>query len=493
MYRENYISALRTELLQMVADHLTPVSMRYGYSEVPLEANIKWRPQVLVLGNYSSGKSTLINEFLGAYVQPTGQAPTDDSFTVITNDDSVPDDTIVQVTEERDGKFLLNDPEYPFETLKKHGQRFASHFRLKKVNSPFLKSLAIIDTPGMLDSITERDRGYNYQEVIGDFAQIADLVLVVFDAHKAGTVREAYISLRETLPARTFEDRVLFVLNRIDECSSLDDLLRVYGTLCWNLSQITGRKDIPMIRLTYSRHAASDSTRGPERDTSYLRYLENQREELKRAIFQAPRHRLDHLATFVETHGERLTHFLEALIAYRKLLRKFRLKHALMGFFASLLGGGAAAFTMMALSLFPAMDPRMLMGGGGIFALVIFFLWMTVLMKHFASGFHENLLHDVDSLTQIENQKQRDSWEAIRDLVYVYLRKSAGKFSYRQVKREYADVRRIRDKGSREIREALNELSTISDDEAADMDNSISSPLRLARDEEEEEQSSATG
>ncbi|MBW2258885.1 MAG: dynamin family protein, partial [Deltaproteobacteria bacterium] len=175
MYRENYISALRTELLQMVADHLTPVSLRYGYSEVPLEANIKWRPQVLILGNYSSGKSTLINEFLGAPIQATGQAPTDDSFTVITNDDSVPDDTAVQVTEERDGKFLLNDPEYPFETLKKHGQRFASHFRLKKVNSPFLKSLAIIDTPGMLDSITERDRGYNYQEVIGDFAQIADL------------------------------------------------------------------------------------------------------------------------------------------------------------------------------------------------------------------------------------------------------------------------------------------------------------------------------
>jgi GTPase SAR1 family protein/adenylate kinase family enzyme len=491
MYRENFISALRTELLQMVADHLTPVSLRYGYSEVPLEANIKWRPQVLILGNYSSGKSTLINEFLGARIQPTGQAPTDDSFTVITNDDSVPDNTAVQVTEERDGKFLLNDPEYPFETLKKHGQRFASHFRLKKVNSPFLKSLAIIDTPGMLDSITERDRGYNYQEVIGDFAQIADLVLVVFDAHKAGTVREAYISLRETLPSRTFEDRVLYVLNRIDECSSLDDLLRVYGTLCWNLSQITGRKDIPMIRLTYSKHATNGSAGGPESDTSYLRYLENQREELKRAIFQAPRHRLDHLATFVETHGERLAHFLEALIAYRKGLRKFRLKHALIGFLASLLGGGAAAFTMMALGLFPAMDPRMLMAGGGIFALVIFFLWMTLLMKHFASGFHKNRLHDIDSLTQIENQKQRDSWEAIRDLVYVYLKKTAGKFSYRQAKREYADVSRIRDKGSRDIREALNELSTISDDEATEVNDDISSPLRLAG--EEDGQTSATG
>ena len=121
------------------------------------------------------------------------------------------------MTQERDGKFLLNDPDYPFEILKKHGQRFAAHFRLKKVNSPFLKNLALIDTPGMLDSITERDRGYDYQEVIGDMAQLADLVLVLFDPHKAGTVRESHTSLRETITARTFEDRVLFVLNRIDE------------------------------------------------------------------------------------------------------------------------------------------------------------------------------------------------------------------------------------------------------------------------------------
>ncbi len=159
MYRENYINSLRTELLEMVERYLSPVAMRYEYSEVPLEANIKWRPQVLVLGNYSSGKSTMINDLLGGEIQATGQAPTDDSFTVITYGDAAADPGDKPfVTEERDGKYLLNDSEYPFDSLKKHGERFSSHFRLKKVNSPFLKNLAIIDTPGMLDSITERDR-----------------------------------------------------------------------------------------------------------------------------------------------------------------------------------------------------------------------------------------------------------------------------------------------------------------------------------------------
>jgi predicted GTPase len=141
------------------------------------------------------------------------------------------------------------------------------------VNSPFLKNLAIIDTPGMLDSIAERDRGYNYQEVIGDLAQIADLVLILFDPHKPRTVREAHTSLRDTLPDRTFEDRILFVLNRIDECASLMDLLQVYGTLCWNLSQMTGRKDIPTIHLVYSPQAAHASANGAKADTGLLFHL----------------------------------------------------------------------------------------------------------------------------------------------------------------------------------------------------------------------------
>lgn len=456
MYRDNFINSLRTELVEMVADHLTPVALRYGYSEVPLETNIKWRPQVLVLGNYSSGKSTLINEFLGAKIQVTGQAPTDDSFTIITYDDSVPEGSPIRVTEERDGKFLLNDPEYPFESLKKHGQRFAAHFRLKKVNSPFLKNLAIIDTPGMLDSMSERDRGYNYQEVIGDFAQLADLVLVLFDPHKAGTVREAHTSLRETLPARTFEDRVLFVLNRIDECASMIDLLRVYGTLCWNLSQITGRKDIPMVHLTYSPRAAAGSTFKDDNDSGYLRYLENQREELKKAILEAPRFRLDHLASFVETHSERLSHFLEALISYRRKLNKFRIRNGLIGMIISLLCGGAAA-------LIAGMWAGLLgiAGAGGIVTLSVLTLWLTVIMKLMTSSFHRNHLESIDELTSLNTQTRQDSWRAVRDLTRKYLKNTLGKFPLKDATRDYNDILRIRDEGSREIREALNELSTI--------------------------------
>lgn len=463
MYRDNYIKALRSELLEMVAGHLTPVATKYGYSDVPLETTIKWRPQVLLLGNYSSGKSTLINDFLGAEIQKTGQAPTDDSFTVITYDASLPPGETIQVTEERDGKFLLNDPEYPFETLKKHGQRFAAHFKLKKVNSPFLKNLAIIDTPGMLDSITERDRGYNYQEVIGDLAQIADLVLVLFDPHKAGTVREAHTSLRDTLPARTFEDRVLFVLNRIDECASMIDLLRVYGTLCWNLSQITGRKDIPMIHLTYSpRDAIALDDHSALR---YLEHLENQREELKNAVLQAPCYRLDNLASFVETHGERLAHFLEALISYRKRARKFSLKSFGIGTAISLLTGAAVFVLTLLAPPLAGLDIMLKIAFGGGTALIFLGLWGFALRRFFFKRFHKKTLQNIDHLTDLKNQTRRDTWEAVRGLVFTYLKSTLGKYSLREVRNEYSLVWKVYERGSKEVREALRELADLSPDE----------------------------
>jgi hypothetical protein len=465
MYEENFINALRTELLEMVQHHLTPVAMRYHYAEAPLETSIKWRPTVLVLGNYSSGKSALINEFLEADIQKTGQAPTDDSFTIITYDDNPETSSPpIRVVEERDGNFLLNDPEFPFESMKKHGHRFAAHFRLKKVNSPFLKTLALIDTPGMLDSITERDRGYNYQDVIGDLAQIADLILVLFDPHKAGTIREAHTSLRDTLPSRTYEDRVLFVLNRIDECASLNDLLRVYGTLCWNLSQITGRKDIPMIHLTYSPREAAASRYRAEGDTTYLQYLQNQREELKKAVLEAPRRRLDHLASYLEAHSERLCLMMEALVNFQKKRRGHLFRLLGGGIASSLLATGLLAVSLFFFGIPVPMDPMILSVVGGGLVITFFVIWQSLIQPKLIRRFFSRILDNLDELTPLITQTRMDNWQAIHDRVRNFLKMSEGRFSLKTAIQDYEQIRTVQEKGGREVREALNELASLSPD-----------------------------
>lgn len=454
--RESYIDALRKELLYLIERELTPLALKYRYSEVPLESKIKWKPVVLLLGNYSSGKSTLINEFLGVKVQHSGQAPTDDCFTVITameDDEEAADEVEI---EERDGKVLLYDPQYPFEILKKYGDRFASHFRLKKVKGAAkLKNLAIIDTPGMLDSVTEKDRGYDYQEVIGDLAQLSDLVLVLFDPHKAGTVRESYASLRETLPEKTFEDRLIFVLNRIDECGNLEDLLRVYGTLCWNLSQMTGRKDIPRILLTYAEEPSIGRDSKP-----FLNYLGNQRNELQQAILNAPKHRLDHLASFVEHHSSRLAALLEALIAYNKKRSMFSLRMSLFGLLGALFVAASVGLYIDLVQPFGDISDGLAIFWGGALGIFLYVGWNVLIYKYFIKLFHKQIMANLDQLANRETQKQRDSWAKVSGPLAEYLN-SDRKITSLALKKEHEAVNKVYAKGAQEIRLAINQLGTI--------------------------------
>jgi hypothetical protein len=317
----------------------------------------------------------------------------------------------------------------------------------------------------MLDSVTERDRGYNYQDVIGDFAQIADLILVLFDPHKAGTIREVHTSLRETLPARTFEDRVLFVLNRIDECASLNDLLRVYGTLCWNLSQITGRKDIPMIHLTYSQRAGIDSRNQRENDLSYLQYLENQREDLKQAVLEAPRHRLDHLAAFVETHSERLSQMLEALVNYRRKRLSHCLKNLITGALLSIVCAGATIGALLISGVLGGLDPVGLLLTEGLLSTAFFLIWILGIWKISVRRFHRSQLEQSESLISLKTQTHQDNWKAVQDKVVAFLEKNEGRFSSGIAKTDYEAMQAVFQKGSREIREALNELSALRPEE----------------------------
>lgn len=447
-YKENFIESLRKELLDVVSDKLTPVAKTYGYSETKLEENIKWKPIVLVLGNYSSGKSTLINELLEHDVQNTGQAPTDDSFTVLTHGEGKVD--------ERDGNVLLNDSIYPFSSLKKHGNRFSSHFRLKKIQSPILENLAIIDTPGMLDSVAEKDRGYNYQEVIGSLASMADLILVLFDPHKAGTVRETYNSLRNTLPRATFEDRLLFVLNRVDECTNLNDLLRVYGTLCWNLSQMTGRKDIPQIHLTYAPKIVNLDN-GPQ----FLPLLENQRAQLKKSILRAPKHRLDNLTSYVENHGLKLTQLLETLKNYCNQKRKFLFKTWLTGIVISLVLGTASYWFLLGADFGDLISPLYTRFISGATILVFILFWFALTKLFFSKYFYKKAISDLDSLAQIEWENQKENWTVIKPIISKYLEGGDQKLHLRKIKQDLKSVKHNWEKTSKEARQALGEISNI--------------------------------
>jgi ribosome biogenesis GTPase A len=87
MKDEKAAKALIKKLDKLLRSRMTPIYKRYGVSMQDVLTPLMWKPLVLVIGNYSSGKSTFINELLDMPVQRTGQAPTDDCFTILTSPD----------------------------------------------------------------------------------------------------------------------------------------------------------------------------------------------------------------------------------------------------------------------------------------------------------------------------------------------------------------------------------------------------------------------
>lgn len=447
---------VRRQLEDLLSNEVAPIARRYRYDALGAPMQTQWKPIVLVIGNYSSGKSTLINELLGAPVQRTGQAPTDDCFTVLVGPDGGYNPARpTEVVEETPGHTVVNDLSLPFSGFKQFGSRFISHFVLKRINTPALENLAIIDSPGMLDSVTELDRGYDYQKVIGRLAELADLVVLVFDPHRAGTIKETYVSIRSTLPQATSEDRVVFVMNRIDECKNLSDLLRCYGVLCWNLSQMTGRKDIPRIFLTYSP-TLSQGTGG-------FGELARERDELVEKIAQAPRLQVSHLLGAVDNH----LHKLE-LLARTMASATERYRRAVFSYWQAAVGGSLAAAVVLD-SLLALLLGQFRRGSVGRLFSGSFFDWPLVLplgiaalglfgayqyyLRRWQPSLREEIGAELESHAGLDTRYARDLWDAVGPKARELWDdpKVSGAFSHHRI--SATRLRRVLDERMRELYE----------------------------------------
>ena len=412
-YDSDRAQALVQEIEVLLRKNVQSLFERYDFDFQELLVPLKWRPIVLIIGNYSSGKSTFINELLGSEVQRTGQAPTDDSFTILTAPETEGGE------QEIPGNTVAKDERLPFGALVDFGESLLAHLRLKYVQAPILEKMAIIDTPGMLDSVTEKDRGYNYLGVVGELAKQADIIILMFDPLKAGTIKETYKAIRSTLPGSTYEDRILYVMNRIDESDNLTDLVRSYGTLCWNLSQMTGRKDIPRIFLTYSPNHA--------RGFAGSEIWSSERHDLMAAIHDAPGRRISHILQDVDREIQSLLLAIEALATFKKRFGdrlKRVLRYGLVSAFVVFFFGDAILKLLVGKPETTFIE-ALLQGSvssGNLVGPIVGILTVGLLTVFFTQrlsfpGIVKQSLADLDDLVVLDSDYKKDLWSGVREHV----------------------------------------------------------------------------
>lgn len=165
----------------------------------------------------------------------------------------------------------------------------------------------MIDTPGMIDSPgnatgllgkTPMDRGYDFQGVVRWMAERADVVCLFFDPDKPGTTGETLSVLLHSLSG--MDHKLLIVLNKADQFEKMHDFARAYGSLCWNLSKVIPRKDLPRIYTMCLPSNANSAEDVPSSSVSVLQQdLETARQEVVEQIRQAPARRVDNVITLL--------------------------------------------------------------------------------------------------------------------------------------------------------------------------------------------------
>ena len=199
------------------------------------------KPMVVILGQYSVGKTSFIRSLLRKDFpgQRIGPEPTTDRFTAIMaayerNERQVP------------GHALVMQQDKPFRGLTGFGNNFLTKFEGAEVHSSILRNITIIDTPGVLAGEKQRiGRDYDFCDVIRWFAERADMIIVMFDAHKLD-ISDELKNVLDTI--RPHQDKIRILLNKADTIDQ-QQLLRVYGALMWALGKVVQTPEVCKVFL----------------------------------------------------------------------------------------------------------------------------------------------------------------------------------------------------------------------------------------------------
>ncbi|KAL2608153.1 hypothetical protein R1flu_026726 [Riccia fluitans] len=245
-------------LKKLYLEKLKPLEVTYRFNDFVSptlgESDFDCKPMVMLLGQYSTGKTTFIKhllrgEYPGAHIGPE---PTTDRFVVVmggTDERSVPGNTIAV------------QADMPFSGLTKFGTAFLSKFEVSLMPHNLLEHITFVDTPGVLSGEKQRtQRSYDFTGVTEWFASKCDLILLLFDPHKLD-ISDEFKRVIGSL--RGHDDKIRIVLNKADQVDT-QQLMRVYGALMWSLGKVLNTPEVMRVYIgSFNDRPINESAVGP--------------------------------------------------------------------------------------------------------------------------------------------------------------------------------------------------------------------------------------
>ncbi|KAB1215148.1 EH domain-containing protein 1 [Morella rubra] len=252
------VTSIIDGLKRLYIQKLKPLEVTYRFNDFvsPLLTNSDFdaKPMVMLLGQYSTGKTTFIKHLLkssypGAHIGPE---PTTDRFVVVM---SGPDERSIP------GNTVAVQADMPFSGLTTFGTAFLSKFQCSQMPHPLLENITFVDTPGVLSGEKQRtQRAYDFTGVTSWFAAKCDLILLLFDPHKLD-VSDEFKRVISSL--RGHDDKIRVVLNKADQIDT-QQLMRVYGALMWSLGKVINTPEVMRVYIgSFNDKPVNEAATGP--------------------------------------------------------------------------------------------------------------------------------------------------------------------------------------------------------------------------------------